>query len=56
MPAPQPIDLLVSGGTLLTLAGPAVTIDDAAVGVSGGKILFACARREAPAVIPREVP
>jgi len=54
MPAPQPIDLLVSGGTLLTLAGPAVTIDDAAVGVSGGKILFACARREAPAVIPGE--
>ena len=46
MPA-QPIDLLVSGGMLLTLAGPAVTIDDAVVGISGGRILFACARRDA---------
>jgi len=54
MPAPQPIDLLVSGGTLLTLAGPAVTIDDAVVGISGGRILFACARRDAPAVMPGE--
>ena len=54
MPTAQPIDLLVSGGSLLTLAGPAVTIDDAVVGISGGRILFACARRDAPAVVPSE--
>ena len=54
MPTSQPIDLLVSGGTLLNPAGPAVTIDDAAVGVTGGKILFACARRNAPDVVASE--
>ncbi|NPV03477.1 MAG: amidohydrolase [Syntrophaceae bacterium] len=54
MPTAQPIDLLVSGGTLLTLAGPHAAIDDAAVGISGGTIQFACARRDAPPVMPRE--
>jgi len=54
MPTSQPIDLLVSGGTLLNPAGPAVSIDDAAVGVKGGKILFACARRDAPDVVASE--
>jgi len=54
MPTSQPIDLLVSGGTLLNPAGPAVSIDDAAVGVKGGKILFACARRDAPHVFASE--
>jgi len=54
MPALQPIDLLVSGGTLLTLAGPAAPIDDAAVGISGGTIRFACARGDAPPVMPKE--
>ena len=54
MPTAQPIDLLVSGGTLLTLAGPHAAIDDAAVGISCGTIQFACARRDAPPVMPRE--
>ena len=50
----EKIDILITGGTLLTLSGRMDVIEDAAVGISGGKIRFACARADAPAVSPVE--
>ncbi len=50
----EKIDILITGGTLLTLSGRMDVIEDAAVGISGGKIRFACARADAPAVCPVE--
>ena len=50
----EKIDILITGGTLLTLSGRMDVIEDAAVGISGGKIRFACARADAPAVNPVE--
>jgi 5-methylthioadenosine/S-adenosylhomocysteine deaminase len=48
----EKIDILITGGTLLTLSGRMDVIEDAAVGISGGKIRFACGRADAPAVCP----
>ena len=48
----EKIDILITGGTLLTLSGRMDVIEDAAVGISGGKIRFACTRADAPAVRP----
>ena len=50
----EKIDILITGGTLLTLSGRMDVIEDAAVGISGGKIRFACARADAPASSPVE--
>jgi len=50
----EKIDILITGGTLLTLSGRMDIIEDGAVGISGGKILFACARSDAPAASPVE--
>jgi 5-methylthioadenosine/S-adenosylhomocysteine deaminase len=50
----EKIDILITGGTLLTLSGRMEVIEDAAVGISGGKIRFACARSDAPASSPVE--
>jgi 5-methylthioadenosine/S-adenosylhomocysteine deaminase len=50
----EKIDILITGGTLLTLSRSMDVIEDAAVGISGGKIRFACARADAPAASPVE--
>ena len=50
----EKLDILITGGTLLTLSGRMDVIEDGAVGISGGKILFACARSDAPAASPVE--
>jgi len=50
----EKIDILITGGTLLTLSGRMDVIEDGAVGISGGKIRFACARADAPASTPVE--
>jgi len=50
----EKIDILITGGTLLTLSGRMDVIEDAAVGISGGKIRFACSMADAPAVCPVE--
>ena len=50
----EKIDILITGGTLLTLSGSMDVIEDAAVGISGGTIRFACPRVEAPASSPVE--
>jgi len=50
----EKIDILITGGTLLTLSGRMDVIEDGAVGISGGKILFACARADAPTSTPVE--
>jgi len=50
----EKIDILITGGTLLTLSGRMDVIEDGAVGISGGKIRFACTRADAPAVCPVE--
>jgi 5-methylthioadenosine/S-adenosylhomocysteine deaminase len=46
------IDLLIQGGTLLTLSERMDVIEDAVIGVDDGRILFACRRAEAPAANP----
>jgi 5-methylthioadenosine/S-adenosylhomocysteine deaminase len=46
----ETIELLILGGTLITLSDRMEVIEDAAVGISGGRILFAARRGEAPAV------
>jgi 5-methylthioadenosine/S-adenosylhomocysteine deaminase len=50
----QKIDILITGGTLLTLTDGVDMIGDSAVGISGGTIRFACPRAEAPASSPVE--
>lgn len=50
----EKIDILITGGTLLPLSGRMDIIEDAAVGISGGKIRFACTRSDAPDVSPVE--
>jgi 5-methylthioadenosine/S-adenosylhomocysteine deaminase len=45
----ETIELLIEGGTLITLSDRMEVIEDAAVGISGGRILFAARRDEAPA-------
>ena len=50
----EKIDILITGGTLLTLSGRMDVIEDAVVGISGGTIRFACPRVEAPASSPVE--
>ena len=50
----EKIDILITGGTLLPLSGHMDVIEDAAVGISGGKIRFACARADATDVSPVE--
>jgi 5-methylthioadenosine/S-adenosylhomocysteine deaminase len=50
----EKIDILITGGTLLTLSGSMDVIEDAVVGISGGTIRFACPRVEAPASSPVE--
>ena len=50
----EKIDILITGGTLLTLSDGMDVIDDAAVGISGGTIRFACPRAKAPASYPVE--
>jgi 5-methylthioadenosine/S-adenosylhomocysteine deaminase len=46
----EPIDILIQGGTLITLSDRMEVIEDAAVGISGGKILFAASRTDAPEI------
>ena len=46
----EPVDLLIRGGTVLTMNGSLDVIEDGAVGISGGRIRFACPGAEAPAV------
>ncbi len=50
----EKIDILITGGTLLTLTDGMDVIDDAAIGISGGTIRFACPRAEAPESNPVE--
>jgi 5-methylthioadenosine/S-adenosylhomocysteine deaminase len=50
----EKIDILITGGTLLTLSGSMDIIENAAVGISGGKIRFACHGADAPASSPVE--
>jgi len=50
----EKIDVLITGGTLLTLTDGMDLIEDATVGISGGMIRFACPRAEAPASSPVE--
>ncbi|HTZ38758.1 MAG TPA: amidohydrolase family protein, partial [Syntrophales bacterium] len=45
----QKIDLLIQGGTLLTLSGRMDVIEDAVIGIAEDRILFACGRAEVPA-------
>jgi len=45
----EPIELLIQGGTLITLSDRMEVIEDAAVGISGGRIRFAARRADAPA-------
>ncbi len=45
----DPIELLILGGTLITLSDRMEVIEDAAVGISGGRIRFAGRRADAPA-------
>jgi 5-methylthioadenosine/S-adenosylhomocysteine deaminase len=54
MKTTEKIDILITGGTLLTLSGSMDVIEDAVVGISGGTIRFACPRVEAPASSPVE--
>jgi 5-methylthioadenosine/S-adenosylhomocysteine deaminase len=44
----EPVDILILGGTLITLSDRMEVIEDAAVGISGGRIRFACRRADAP--------
>ena len=45
----EPVELLILGGTLITLSDRMEVIEDAAVGISGGRIRFATRRSDAPA-------
>jgi 5-methylthioadenosine/S-adenosylhomocysteine deaminase len=45
----EPVELLILGGTLITLSDRMEVIEDAAVGISGGRIRFAARRADAPA-------
>ena len=45
----QKIDLLIQGGTLLTLSGRMDVIEDAVIGIAEKRIIFACGRAEVPA-------
>jgi 5-methylthioadenosine/S-adenosylhomocysteine deaminase len=44
----ETIELLILGGTLITLSDRMEVIEDAAVGISGGRIRFASRRTDAP--------
>ncbi len=46
----ESVDLIIRGGALLTMAGGPDVIENGTVGISGGRIRFACAGAEAPAV------
>jgi len=50
----EKIDILITGGALLTLSDTMDVIEDAAIGISGGTIRFACPRADAPASSPAE--
>jgi 5-methylthioadenosine/S-adenosylhomocysteine deaminase len=50
----EKIDILITGGTVLTLSGRRDVIEDGVVGISGGTIRFACTRSDAPASSPVE--
>ncbi len=50
----EKIDILITGGTLLTLSGRMDIIENAAVGISGGMIRFVSPRADSPAVCPAE--
>jgi 5-methylthioadenosine/S-adenosylhomocysteine deaminase len=45
----EPVEILILGGTLITLSDQMEVIEDAAVGISGGRIRFATPRADAPA-------
>lgn len=45
---PERVDLLVAGGVLLTMSDAMETFADAAIGISGGEILFAGSMRDYP--------
>jgi 5-methylthioadenosine/S-adenosylhomocysteine deaminase len=48
----QKIELLIQGGTLITLSDRMEVIEDAVVGIAQGRILFAGNRADAPATNP----